>query len=206
MARLKVSNLKPGPCISLKSFGDLRGSRAGTKRPFEDEDDELQSRSSNVKAHSKALSSIFGDEPSEDESGPKPRPHGSDKPFGDEGCESDQDGSDSSNDESYMVKTESVFTFGWNSVATFKKATFWRENMNDEKAKRPKRTYDNSKREAAASYTRKKSRGFFKRNGVDPARLQKLFGATSCACAFVCSNLAPTELPPYVQHSYLMKF
>lgn len=156
------------------------------KRPFEDEDDEsctpsLPSRLKQGRP-SGSVASIFGDEGPETDMTilPFPKASASRQPFADE--EGESSGASSTNDEMFQVKKETVFSFGWSSVASFQKATFWREQMDDEKAQKPKRAYDNSKRSKAAAYSRTKSRGFYKRNGLDPSRLEKLF-ATNCLCA-----------------------
>ena len=173
-------------------------SRLASKRPFEDEDDEgaCQSYPSKVKHEKQRIPSLYGDETTEDDQALPLKKHWT-TPFGDEG---DEDSCPSSGDElvdeSFDVKQDSVFSFGWNSVSTFKKATFWRENMNDEAAVKPKRAYDNSKRSSEATYARQKSKGFYRRNGVDPTRLQKLFDATQCLCASVCIYLVFYFLRP----------
>ena len=185
---------KPG---GLTSFGPegaeaqapgLSTQKSTVKRPFADESEsehEHQPGPSRV-THQKKNLGAFCEEGSEDDS-EKPLKRRTLKPFEDEGHESDPASSsgDTDDERSFVAKTATVFSFGWNTVATFKKATFWRENMDDEKAKPPKRTYDNSKRSAQASYVRQNSKGAYKRNGVDPARLQKLFDASSCSCAFI---------------------
>lgn len=159
-----------------------------TKRPFEDEEDEtgFQKQRPKVKGGSTLPLSVFGDEGSEDESGAPVKGKCASKPFGEEDGETDDQSSPpSSNDEkAFLVKHNTVFSFGWGSVSSFKKATFWREKMDDEKAKKPKRQYDNRKRSATAVYARKNSHGVFQRNGTDPARLQKLFDAPCCSCDF----------------------
>ena len=66
--------------------------------------------------------------------------------------------SQSSDEEKFKVKQDTVFAFGWGSVAMFKKATVWRENMDDPQASKPKRNYDNSKRAKDAQYMRRKTR------------------------------------------------
>lgn len=171
-----------------ESAGDGGVVKSRPKRPFEDEGDETNGEPGPSKACStnkSAAHSIFGDEGSEDE---QPNLLPTKKPvlFGDESDESEADQSFSSNDETaFQLRKDTVFSFGWVSVSTFKKATFWRENMNDATAKKPKRQYDNSKRSGKAAYKRQKTHGFYKRNGVDPDRLRKLFDSPSCSCAFV---------------------
>lgn len=139
------------------------------KRPFEDEGDEGVSTSAKP--------------------GKEVKHQCTPVPFCDEGDESDlggDDGFQSSDDEdNFVPQQNTVFSFGWASVSTLKKASFWKEQIDDENAKKPKRVYDNSKRAAEAAYTRKKTAGVYKRNGLDPARLQKLFAATRCGCARV---------------------
>lgn len=155
------------------------------KRPFSDELDDGQSSEVKQETTSLKQTMVFGDEESED-SDTCNTPFG--KEYGESG-ENDDQCSTSSNDENDFQPKESVFAFGWSSVVTFQKATFWKENMNDENAKPKRRAYDNSKRSAKAAYTREGSRGHFKKNGLSPERLQKLFQAHSCACAFGCKNL-----------------
>lgn len=161
--------------------------RSSQKRPFQEDgyesgDENPKAGISKVAHQPKASSSsVFGDEGSEDESGTATNTGTA--PFGEEAGESDE--TNSSNDEStFQIKSDTVFAFGWSSVSGFQKATFWRENMKDEKAIKPKRAYDNSNRSKNAVYARENSKGYYKRNGVDPARLQKLFNATMCSCAF----------------------
>ena len=155
--------------------------KSKSHQPFQDEEGESETdaptslRASGTK---RVASSVFGDEGSEDESTYPTQP------FRDEGSETEL----SSNDEkAYEIKKETVFTVGWSSVSTFRKATFWRENMTDVNAKRSKRAYDNTNRVKKAQYLKNKTKGAFKRNGVNPARLQKLIGAHRCSCAFVCT-------------------
>ena len=161
------SKQRPGSAFGPESE-EGRGrpaSRNTVKRAFGDELEESENRSGFAKRKarpSKLSQTAFGEEGSEDESGAvSTKCCGVDKPFGEEASESDHGCSSPSNDEAYLDQTESVFSFVWNSVATFKKATFWLENMNDEKAKKPKRAYDNTNRAAKASYSREKSKGFF---------------------------------------------
>lgn len=159
--------------------------RVVPKRPFEDEVDEIDDPPPSKAARGKRahMVSAFGDEGSEDEFEHNPRPKTAVKPFQDEGCETD--GSSSATEGGFVVKQPSVFSFGWSSVSTFQKATFWRENMDDPKASKQKRAYDNTKRSAGATYSRQASKGAYKRNGLDPARLQKLFDSSKCLCVFV---------------------
>jgi hypothetical protein len=159
--------------------GGTRPHKVTTKRPFEDEDDEGVTPQPSKSMNYARKFTVFADESSEDDSGKLS------KPFGDEGGESDNMSLSSNDEASFVPKKDTVFTFGWNSVSTFKQATFWKENMDNEAAKPTKRQYDNSKRAAKAVYARRESKGFYKRNGMDPARLQKLFSAPSCSCAFV---------------------
>lgn len=170
------------------------GSRIGTpstrtKRPFENEEDEtaFSQQRPKVTDGSTLPKSVFGNEGSEDDSGtslPKKKGAANANPFGEEGSETDDQSLSSNDEHAFLVKQNTVFSFGWTSVSSFKKATFWRETLDDEKAKKPKRQYDNRKRAATAAYARKNSRGVFKRNGTDPARLQKLFAAPFCSCDF----------------------
>lgn len=154
---------------------DVLGTRAATvgksrpQRPFQDEDDEGSSTAKPIKDVKHELTpGPFGDEGDEDE-----------------GNESEDDASQSSDDNRFIPQQNTVFSFGWASVSTLQKATFWKENLDDANAKRQKRVYDNTKRAAEAAYTRRKTKGVYKRNGLDPARLQKLFATARCQCACV---------------------
>ena len=139
------------------------------KRPFE------QSTSSHA--------TLFGEEGSEDDVDP-PKTSMVMKAFADENSEGGTS-SQSSGEEKFIINQDTVFAFGWGSVAKFKNATVWRENMDDQHASKPKRNYDNSKRAKDAQYMRKNTEGYYKRNGLDPTRLQNLFGANTCLCPFV---------------------
>ena len=153
------------------------------KRSLDDED---CGGSKKPAAYSKSTSShatLFGDEGSEDDADP-PKTNMVMRAFADEASEGGTS-SQSSDEEKFKVKQDTVFAFGWGSVAMFKKATVWRENMDDPQASKPKRNYDNSKRAKDAQYMRRKTRGHYKRNGLDPTRLQKLFDANTCLCPFV---------------------
>jgi hypothetical protein len=191
--RPKLFAAEPAEATLGVAGAETRASRPRpvSKRPFEDEGDEgaCQSYPSKVKHEKQSPSSLYGDEPTEVDQVPPLTNHWA-TPFGDEG---DEDSYPSSGDEladdSFDVKQESVFSFGWNSVSTFKKATFWREKKDDEGAVKPKRAYDNSKRASEAVYARQKSKGFYQRNGLDPTRLQNLFDATQCLCASDCTYL-----------------
>lgn len=145
--------------------------KPASKRPFQDEgceDGDCQGRRKlTFPKSSTSHPTLFGDEGSEDDAA------------------SDGDSSSNSGAEGFAAQQNTVFTFGWSSVSTFQKATTWREQIDDPKASREKRAYDNSKRAQEASYSKQESTGFYKRNGLDPARLQKLFAATTCSCAFV---------------------
>ena len=188
-ANPKQKTRKPLP--SSQAFGPENAEcvkpRGVGKRPFEDESDEHEPSSGSFKATSSKLKrgtgTAFGEELSEDES-LHSRPV-VDKPFGDE-CSEGESPLSSNDEKAFDVKSTTVFSFGWSSVSTFKKVTFWRERMDDEAAKKQKRVYDNTKRAANANYARSSSKGVYKRNGVDPARLQKLFDAPTCSCALVC--------------------
>lgn len=178
---------EPEVAGSVGSLKHQTGTSSRTKRPFDNEDDEtgVHKQRSKVTGGSTLPLSVFGDEASEDECGAPIQKKGAANPFGEEGGETDDQSSPSSNDEkAFLVKQNTVFSFGWTSVSSFKKATFWREKMDDEKAKKPKRQYDNRKRSATAVYARTKSQGVFKRNGTDPERLRKLFDAPFCSCDF----------------------
>lgn len=105
-------------------------------------------------------------------------------PFQDEDAEDlGSNSSPSSGEEVAQQPGNIVFGLGWQSVQRFQQGSFWKENMNENQEKlKPKRTYDNSKREATAAYARRDKQGVFKSNGVDPARVQKLFDSQSCHC------------------------
>ena len=120
---------------------------------------------------------------SKPQSGPKPsKPEVA--PFHDEDVEDlGANSSPSSGEEVAQQPGNIVFGLGWQSVQRFQQGSFWKENMNENQEKpKPKRTYDNSKREATAAYARRDKQGVFKSNGVDPARVQKLFDSQSCHC------------------------
>lgn len=176
---------QPDPLIAQTSSAKFK---SVPKRPFQDET--VEDAPTKVSRGNRL--GLFGDEGEEGESGCQPA---TSQLFGAEGSEDDRapsSGQGSSGEEpedGFTVKQESVFAFGWNSVSTFKKSTFWRENMDDLKAKPKKRAYDNSKRSASAAYLREKSKGVFKRNGLDPARLSKLFDAKACLCIWGCNTL-----------------
>ena len=89
-------------------------------------------------------------------------------------------------DVDYQGSSQTVFSLGWHTLLDLKKSSFWKENMDTVPAKK-KRKYNNSSREANAAYARKESEGAYSRNGLDPARLQKLFELPSCQCSlFAC--------------------
>ena len=77
---------------------------------------------------------------------------------------------------------DTVFALGWQSAQQFTASGFWKENA-DEVTERPKRAYDNTRRKAAAAYSRQGKEGFYKANGIDQNRLEKLFESPSCSCA-----------------------
>ena len=93
----------------------------------------------------------------------------------------------------FLPKSDSVFALGWHSLSSYKDATFWKENMDDPKAGKKKRKYDNRKRQAVAQYSRQPQQ-VFKKNGVDPGRLHRLFISEKCQCS------------PTVNKSFLMAF
>lgn len=159
--------------------------------------------------HSKPLGSqLFGDEPAESSRSSKRIPKRSFAPFQDEGEETErskkscssnrskastrthvpfqpeESEDDSSSDDSgndYFQPKQTVFALGWHSAQKFVAGSFWKENLDEKKPdEAPKRAYDNSKRKASAAYARQGTGGLFKANGVDPQRLQKLFGSPSC--------------------------
>lgn len=66
--------------------------------------------------------------------------------------------------------------------------------MDDKNSVKLKRAYDNTKRSSEAVYARKET-GAHQTNGVDPARLQTLFGLDSCKCAlFAHSSLSSQHM------------
>ena len=162
---------KPSGAFGAEKAESSCGSRApkrvksenpsGNFIPFQDEDDESsQPPQKNPKAFCP-----FGDEPDEDE----------------EQSASEQSGAE----ESFELTSSSVFALGWQSILSFKQATFWKANQDDHTGSKPKRTYDNSKRKANALYI-KKDTGSFKKNGSDPQRLAALFKQPACRCATAC--------------------
>ena len=125
----------------------------------------------------------FGEEPDEDVQpwkSLKVKPSGS--AFQDEPAEdSGQDSNSTSGDEVFVPKqTEAVFACGWQAIAAFQGASFWKTHQDDPKAAKQKRSYDNSKRSSAAAG---KTEGkVFEKNGTDPERLSSLFAAPTCHC------------------------
>ena len=102
------------------------------------------------------------------------------------GAEADEGDSDSSSDFDAKPQPETVFAMGWQGLQRFVAGSVWKEHSNEgELVKKPKRAYDNTRRQADAAYKRKDTCGFFKNNGVDPHRLQKLFNAPTCGCALL---------------------
>lgn len=91
------------------------------------------------------------------------------------------------NGENYKGTSKTVFSLGWHSLMDFKKGTFWNRNL-DEPDTKPKRTYDNSVRAAAASYSRQQSAGAYSKNGKDPARIEGLVALASCHCSLFVSS------------------
>ena len=180
-----------------RGVGWTSGAKPGRKRPF---NEKLDSKSTTSHA------TLFGDEGSEDDADP-PKKNMVPKAFADEESEGGGTSSQSSGEEKFIVKRDTVFAFGWDSVATFKKATAWRENMDDPQASKPKRNYDNSKRAKDAQYMRRDSKGYYKRNGLDPTRLQKLFDANTCLCPLMVFGglfyfLLPLSWRPHPQKQY----
>lgn len=105
-------------------------------------------------------------------------------PFQSEPAEPEAEGpSDSSSGSDFEEPKppQTAFSLGWEAAHRQVSGNFWKQNS-DERVEKPKRSYDNSKRQANAAYLRKGTQGFFKSNGVDPARLKKLFGSPSCNC------------------------
>ena len=127
----------------------------------------------------------FGAEPEEGHR-KRPRPVATSTPFGAEADEGDGD-SDLSSEFNEPPEPETVFAMGWQGLQRFVAGSFWKQHSNEgEDLKKPKRAYDNARRQADAAYKRKSTAGFFKNNGVDPERLQKLFNAPMCGCALFC--------------------
>ena len=136
-------------------------------RPFQSEGDEV-SRSSHRSSKRAQPTTDSGPFRSEPEEGPV-------------------SGDDASSDSSAYVDTkpkDTVFSLGWHAAQRFVAGSFWKENL-DEDTSKPKRTYDNSTRGATALYARKGTGGAYKANGVDPARIKKLFDAPSCQCGWI---------------------
>ena len=84
--------------------------------------------------------------------------------------------------------SESVFALGWHAMSGFQRASFWKDKSRDKGAVQSKRAYDNTRRAAEASYSRKASAGVFQRSGLDPERLASLFQRESCHCALFSSG------------------
>lgn len=110
---------------------------------------------------------LFGSEPDEDEAEPG----------------SSGESNDGFDYEAYRGKSQTVFSVGWQSLLDLKKASFWKDSGEPQPKK--KRKYNNASRSATATYSRKNSSGQFKQNGIDPARLERLYGATTCHCFLV---------------------
>ena len=98
-------------------------------------------------------------------------------------------GSSSGSEGEYRGSANTVFSLGWNTLLDLKKASFWKESVNTVISDKKKRKYNNTERAAMASYSRQNSAGYFKENGVDVARLQKLFALPTCQCALVLGCL-----------------
>ena len=71
--------------------------------------------------------------------------------------------------------------FGWPKLYEASKATFNKQVSEQGKFPRKKRPYDNSKREAHASYKRQGDK--YKKNGQDPARISSVLATDQCLCA-----------------------
>ena len=152
---------------------------------FQDEDEEVTS----AKRY-KSESNVFGAELEEtwvgsSSSTSRPKVTAAFGPESDEGSglfdmpsSDDEPGSE----KDFLPKSDSVFALGWHGLSSFKDATFWKENMDDPKAGKEKRKYDNRKRAAVAQYSRQPQH-IFKKNGVDPGRLQKLYNSEKCQCS-----------------------
>lgn len=143
--------------------------------------------------------SVFQAEGEEPDSGKRPRlsqrqvgGSSSSRPtqvFGPEPDESDSSlfnlpssDDDMGSEQDYVPKSDSVFALGWHSLSSLKDATFWKDNMDDPMKQKPKRKYDNTKRQASAQYARLESQDTYKKNGLDPGRLQKLLNLQQCQC------------------------
>ena len=162
-----------------------------------------QSRSSfalKSKAGSRARARLpFQDEDAEPEAGPLQKaarlaqPSRPAAPFADEYEEGDvqraPSDSDEGSDGDYGGTAETVFSFGWAAMSSFKRGSFWKDHSDDKAAAPAKRKYDNTKRSAEAAYTRRGSKGVFERSGVDPSRLDGLLNRDSCQCASATPSL-----------------
>lgn len=133
-----------------------------------------------VKPKKVKTTSVFGEEGEEDDL-QKDSKHVATTLFGVELEE--QEESTDGDDVDFEPTSKSVFAFGWHSLSSYKSASFWKENMDDPKSEKSRRTYDNTKRKASAMYTRRGSGEVYKKNGIDPARLHKLISATECHCS-----------------------
>ena len=159
------------------------GSRARARLPFQDEEAECEegppcklARTSQSSSSTRATQAPFADE---DE----------------ESAGQGQSDSDAGSDGDYDGKAETIFSFGWAAMSSFKRGSFWKDHSDDKAAAPAKRKYDNTKRSAEAAYTRRGSKGVFERSGVDPSRLDGLLNRDSCQCASatpsLCILLAP---------------
>lgn len=152
---------------------------AGVQSLFQDEGEEGDHERVQKKTR---LATIFGPESHEHEKA------SSSTVFGMESAESPDDVYPDSNDDEpgsegdFVPKADSVFALGWSSLSAFQKATYWKQHVDDPKTQRRKRKYDNRKRQSQAAYARS-SGDVYKKNGVDPGRLQKLFDSSSCQCS-----------------------
>ena len=109
-----------------------------------------------------------------------PSQSSSKRPFDAESEESDSD----SSEEECNVQP-SVFNFGWHTLHIAAKAYFNRDVAGCAAKTKPKRPYDNSRREARAGFVRKGN--MFKKNGISPVRISNLLSQDQCLCCLVLS-------------------
>ena len=174
-----------------RAFPAERSSHRETRanRLFQDEHDETEPPK---KMSRRQVSSLFGEEGEENTTRSSASSRTATTPFGSEMDEPDSvpglsnlpsSDDEPASEEDFVPKTESVFSLGWHRLTAFKDATFWKEHMDDPKSVKRTRKYDNRNRQASAEYLRKQSQDVFKKNGLDPGRLKKLFNTTECQCA-----------------------
>ena len=96
-------------------------------------------------------------------------------------AESEESDSDSSEGECNIQP--GVFNFGWHTLHTAARSHFNRDVAGCAVTTKPKRPYDNSRREARAGFVRKGD--MFKKNGVSPVRLSNLLSQDQCLCCLV---------------------